>query len=46
MRDVSTFEHMCELLCEWHEPETVPLIAAGMLKQWIADGLLSAVTTS
>jgi hypothetical protein len=46
MRGGRTFEHMCELLCEWHEPEAVPLIAAGMLKQWITDGMLSAAVTS
>jgi hypothetical protein len=46
MRSGGTFEAMCELLCEWHDPAQVPALAAGTLKQWIADGLLSGIGAS
>jgi hypothetical protein len=37
------FGDMCEALCEWHEPDAVPLIAAGMLKRWIVETLLTGL---
>jgi len=37
-----TFADMCEALCEFHEAEAVPLIAAGMLKAWLTQGLIIA----
>lgn len=40
VRDGGTFAEMCEALCEWHDPDEVPLIAAGMLKRWIVEELL------
>jgi hypothetical protein len=46
MRSDATFADMCALLCEWHEPEQVPLLAAGLLKQWLADDLLTGVVIS
>jgi len=32
---------MCEALCEWHDADEVPLAAAGMLKRWIVENLLT-----
>lgn len=40
VRDGGTFAEMCEALCAWHEPDAVPLVAAGMLKRWIVEDLL------
>jgi len=31
---------MCEALCDWHEADDVPLVAAGMLKRWIVEELI------
>jgi hypothetical protein len=44
MRDGGTFGAMCEALCEWHDGEEVPLIAAGMLKRWIVEEQLTSVS--
>lgn len=38
-----TFEEMCEMLCRFHDATEVPLIAAGMLKTWITQGLIIGV---
>jgi hypothetical protein len=43
MRDGGTFGAMCEALCEWHDADEVPLIAAGMLKRWIVEEQLIRV---
>jgi hypothetical protein len=43
VRSGGTFADMCEALCEWHEVDTVPLIAAGMLKRWIVEELVTAL---
>jgi hypothetical protein len=43
MRRGGTFGQMCETLCEWHEADEVPLAAAGMLKRWIVEELLTSV---
>lgn len=40
VRGGGTFAEMCEALCEWHEADAVPLVAAGMLKRWIVEELL------
>jgi hypothetical protein len=40
VRSDGTFGEMCEALCEWHEPEDVPLVAAGILKRWIVEELI------
>jgi hypothetical protein len=40
VRGGGTFAEMCEALCEWHEADEVPLIAAGMLKRWIVEELI------
>lgn len=36
----ATFADMCESICECHPAEQVPLIAAGMLKRWLTEGLI------
>lgn len=36
------FAAMCEVLCDWHEPEDVPIFAMTLLKRWIAEGLISS----
>ena len=40
VRSGGTFGEMCEALCEWHDADEVPLVAAGMLKRWIVETLL------
>jgi hypothetical protein len=37
VRGGGSFGEMCEALCEWHEADEVPLVAAGMLKRWIVE---------
>ncbi len=37
------FAAMCEVLCDWHEPEDVPIFAMTLLKRWIAEGLISGL---
>lgn len=37
-----TFADMCAAICEFHPAEEVPLIAAGMLKRWLTEGLIVA----
>jgi hypothetical protein len=43
VRGGGTFAEMCEALCEWHEADAVPLVAAGMLKRWIVEELLTGL---
>jgi len=43
VRSGGTFAEMCEALCEWHEAEAVPLVAAGMLKRWIVEELVTGL---
>jgi hypothetical protein len=43
VREGGSFGEMCEALCEWHEADEVPLVAAGMLKRWIVEELLVAL---
>jgi hypothetical protein len=42
MRAQGCFAEACELLCEWHEPEQVPLRAASYMQRWLHDGLICA----
>ncbi len=35
------FGELCERLCEWIEPDEVALAAAGLLKRWIGDCMVS-----
>ena len=39
----TSFPVLCEGLCEWIDPEHAAARAAGFLKQWVTDGLISAV---
>lgn len=39
-RGGANFAGICEGLCEWNQPDSVALRAAGFLRQWIADGLI------
>ncbi len=43
VRGGGSFGEMCEALCEWHEADEVPLVAAGMLKRWIVEELLTGL---
>ncbi len=35
------FSELCEMLCEWIDEENVAAHAAGLLKRWVEDGMLS-----
>jgi hypothetical protein len=37
------FGELCEGMCEWIAPEHAAMHAAGMLKRWIHDGMVSAI---
>ena len=39
----TTFPDMCEGLCEWIDPEHAAARAAGFLKQWVSDGLITKI---
>ncbi len=43
VRSGGTFETLCDTLCAWHEPEAVPMQAAGMLKRWVVEGMIVGV---
>jgi hypothetical protein len=38
-----TFAMICEGLCEWIDAQHVAAHAAGLLKQWISDGLIRSI---
>lgn len=38
-----SFGELCEGLCQWHDPSGIAMQAAGFLKRWLTDGLLTAV---
>ncbi len=38
-----TFAAVCEGLCEWIDAQNVALHAAGLMKQWITDGIVSGI---
>ncbi len=42
-RDGADFATLCELLCEHLPADRVALHAAGLLKRWLADGLIVAI---
>jgi hypothetical protein len=46
MRAGGTFETLCDTLCAWHEPEAVPMQAAGMLKRWVVEQMIVRVFTA
>ena len=37
------FADMCEILCDWHEPDAVPTLAMTLLRRWIDEGLISSL---
>lgn len=39
----ASFADMCEGLCEWINATEVAIHAAGLLKQWLADGLIAEI---
>jgi hypothetical protein len=39
-RTGGTFESLCDTLCQWHEPDAVPMQAAGMLKRWVHEQMI------
>lgn len=36
-----SFSDICAGLCDWHDESEVPARSAGILKQWVTDGLIS-----
>lgn len=40
------FADLCQGLCEWIDAQHVAAHAAGLLKNWIGDGMIAAVKTS
>jgi hypothetical protein len=40
MRAGHSFGELCELLCQWVEPEQAAMHAAGLLKRWVVDRLI------
>ena len=45
VRGGETFASVCEGLCEWIDPQHVAPHAAGLMKQWIADGMICGIKT-
>ena len=43
VRDGENFATLCEGLCEWIDPQNVALHAAGLMKQWITDGMVCGI---
>jgi hypothetical protein len=43
VRNGETFATVCEGLCEWIDPQNVALHAAGLMKQWITDGMVCGI---
>jgi len=43
LRAGASFAEACERLTEWIDPQHVGLHAAGLLKQWLEDGLITAI---
>jgi len=41
-----SFAEICEGLCEWIDAQHVAAHAAGLLKQWLTDGMISEIQTS
>lgn len=41
-----TFSELCEGLCQWIEASDAALRAAGMLKRWLIDGLVTRAETA
>lgn len=45
LRRGESFAALCEGLCEWIDPQNVAPHAAGLLKQWLTDGLIHKIHT-
>jgi hypothetical protein len=43
MRAGGSFAEACELLCDWHDAEQVPLRAATHMQRWLHDQLICAL---
>lgn len=43
LRDGKSFADICEGLTEWIDAQNVALHAAGMLKQWLEDGMIAHI---
>lgn len=43
LRDGRTFAEICEGLTEWIDAQNVALHAAGLLRQWLEDGIISEI---
>jgi hypothetical protein len=41
-----TFEQICDVLGEWHEPDSIPVRAVTLLKTWIGDELLTGLNAT
>jgi Putative DNA-binding domain len=37
----ATFADLCDLLCNWHAPDDVPMRAAALLKGWLSQGWIA-----
>lgn len=46
VRAGGTFETLCDMLCAWHEPDAVPMQAAGMLKRWVVEQMIIGVAAA
>ena len=46
VRDGANFSTLCEGMCEWLEPDQAAPHAAGFLRQWVDDGLITNVVAS
>ncbi len=40
-----SFGELCEGILEWVDASQAPLAGAGLLRQWISDGLLRSIQT-
>ena len=40
-----SFAEVCDGLCDWFDDAEVPAAAAGMLRQWISEGLVTQIRT-
>ena len=43
MRGGGSFEMLCDTLCAWHDPDAVPVQAAGLLKRWVVEQMIVGV---
>lgn len=46
LRRGASFAEICEALCEWVDAQHVAGHAAGLLKQWVEDGLIRGLRTT